>query len=153
MLLVRFPFCRYVGKLVGRYYDSKGNPTKYLKSAEAKAAKGARLLEKQKKEEAKQTSCNSKWSQQDGGEASNNLYILRSILKIENYVHNKMNCLHINFQVWCDSGYPRLVQRPHEIALTGKMSKQCVCLKDHELNRQGLEVYNGCDHLASSCRV
>ncbi|CAM8955896.1 unnamed protein product [Rhodiola kirilowii] len=114
---------RYVGKLVGRYYDSQGNPTKYLKSAEAKAAKGARLLEKQKKEEAKQTSCNSKWSQQDGGE------------------------------VWCDSGHPRLVQRPHEIALTGRMSKQCVCLKEHELDQPGLEIYSGCDYLATSCRV
>ncbi|CAM8949850.1 unnamed protein product [Rhodiola kirilowii] len=120
---VAYPAPRYVGKLVGRYYDSQGNPTKYLKSAEAKAAKGARLLEKQKKEEAKQTSCNSKWSQQDGGE------------------------------VWCDSGHPRLVQRPHEIALTGRMSKQCVCLEEHELDQPGLEIYSGCDYLATSCRV
>lgn len=59
---------RYVGKLVGRYYDSKGNPTKYLKGVEAKAARGAQLLEKQKKEEAKQPSCNSRWSQDEGGQ-------------------------------------------------------------------------------------
>ncbi|EXC27493.1 hypothetical protein L484_004564 [Morus notabilis] len=58
----------FVGKLVGRYYDSQGNPTKYLKGAEAKAARGAQLLEKQKKEEAKQPSCNSRWSQNEGGE-------------------------------------------------------------------------------------
>jgi len=61
-------FYRYVGKLVGRYYDSQGNPTKYLKGVEAKAARGAQLLEKQKIEEAKQPSCNSRWSQDDGGE-------------------------------------------------------------------------------------
>lgn len=59
---------RFVGKLVGRYYDSEGNPTKYLKGVEAKAARGAQLLEKQKNEEAKQPSCNSRWSQDEGGE-------------------------------------------------------------------------------------
>ncbi|KAK0584065.1 hypothetical protein LWI29_007060 [Acer saccharum] len=71
---------KFVGKLVGRYYDNQGNPTKYLKGAEAKAARGAQLMEKQKTEEAKQPSCNSKWSQEEGGE------------------------------VWCDDGCPRLVQ-------------------------------------------
>ncbi|KAL2976364.1 hypothetical protein AAZX31_13G004300 [Glycine max] len=59
---------KYVGKLVGRYYDSQGNPTKYLKGVEAKAARGAQLLEKQKIEEAKLPSCNSRWSQDEGGE-------------------------------------------------------------------------------------
>lgn len=59
---------RFIGKLVGRYYDSQGNATKYLKGVEAKAARGAQLLEKQKIEEAKQPSCNSRWSQDDGGE-------------------------------------------------------------------------------------
>lgn len=62
------PSVRFVGKLVGRFYDSEGNPTKSLKGAEAKAARGAQLLEKQKAEEAKQPSCNSRWSQDEGGE-------------------------------------------------------------------------------------
>jgi len=60
--------CRFAGKLIGRYYDSQGNPTKYLKGVEVKAKRGAQLLEKQKSEEAKIPSCNSKWSQQEGGE-------------------------------------------------------------------------------------
>ncbi|KAH7554394.1 hypothetical protein ACOSQ2_028616 [Xanthoceras sorbifolium] len=114
---------KFVGKLVGRYYDSQGNPTKYLKGAEAKAARGAQLLEKQKTEEAKQLSCNSKWSQEEGGEVS------------------------------CDNSFPRLVQRPQEIALTGKMSKRCACFREDELNQPGLEVYEGCDYLAKTCRV
>ncbi|XP_071906508.1 membrane-associated progesterone-binding protein 4 isoform X2 [Coffea arabica] len=114
---------RYVGKLDGRYYDSKGNPTKYLKGVEAKAARGAQLLEKQKDEEAKVPSCNSRWSQDEGSE------------------------------VWCDDGYPRLVQRPIEIALTGKMSKRCACYKEDELEQAGLEVYEGCDFFAKKCRI
>ncbi|KAK4775891.1 hypothetical protein SAY87_023852 [Trapa incisa] len=113
----------FVGKLIGRYYDEQGNPTKYLKGVEAKAARGAQLLEKQKKEEAKQPSCNSRWSQDEGG------------------------------KVWCDEGYPRLVQRPLEIALTGKMSKRCACFRQDQLNDPGLEVYTGCDPLSISCAV
>lgn len=113
----------FIGKLVGRYYDNQGNATKYLKGAEAKAARGAQLLEKQKAEEAKQPGCNSRWSQDEGGE------------------------------VWCDTGFPRLVQRPLEIALTGKMSKRCACFLEDQLDQQGLEVYEGCDYLAQTCRV
>ena len=59
---------RFVGKLIGRYYNSEGNPTKYLKGVEAKAARGAQLMEKQKQEEAKIPGCNSKWGQNEGSE-------------------------------------------------------------------------------------
>ncbi|XP_022981227.1 membrane-associated progesterone-binding protein 4 [Cucurbita maxima] len=113
----------FVGKLVGLYYDDQGNPTKHLKGAEAKAARGAQLLKKQKKEEDKLPSCNSKWSQDEGGE------------------------------VWCDNGFPRLIQRPLEIALTGKMSKRCACFREDQLGEPGLEVYEGCDYQAQTCRV
>ncbi|XP_009614831.1 membrane-associated progesterone-binding protein 4 isoform X2 [Nicotiana tabacum] len=102
---------------------TEGNPTKYLKGAEAKAARGAQLMEKQKNEEAKLPSCNSRWSQEEGSE------------------------------VWCDDGYPRLVQRPEQIALTGKMSKRCACFKEDDLGQPGLEVYEGCDYLAKTCRL
>lgn len=112
-----------VGKLVGLYYNSKGSPTKYLKGVEAKAARGAQLMEKQKVEEAKVPSCNSRWSQEDGSE------------------------------VWCENGYPRLVQRPLEIALTGKMSKRCACFKKDELDGPGLEVYEGCEYFSNLCRL
>uniref|UniRef100_A0A1J3IJT2 Membrane-associated progesterone-binding protein 4 n=2 Tax=Noccaea caerulescens TaxID=107243 RepID=A0A1J3IJT2_NOCCA len=112
-----------VGKLVGRYYDSQGNPTKHLKGVEAKASRGAQLMEKQKIEEAKQTNCNSRWSQDEGGE------------------------------VWCDIGVPRLVQRPLEIAITGSMSKRCVCFEEDQLDQSGLEIYEGCEPLAKTCKV
>ncbi|KVH95832.1 cytochrome b5-like heme/steroid binding domain-containing protein [Cynara cardunculus var. scolymus] len=105
------------------YIRTYGSPTKYLKGVEAKAARGAQLMEKQKIEEAKIPGCNSKWSQDEGSE------------------------------VWCDNGYPRLVQRPLEIALTGKMSKRCACYKETELDQPGLEVYEGCDYLSKACRL
>ncbi|XP_039143736.1 membrane-associated progesterone-binding protein 4 isoform X1 [Dioscorea cayenensis subsp. rotundata] len=114
---------RYVGKLVGRYHDSQGNPTKYLKGVESKAKRAAQLEEKQKIEEAKIPSCNSKWSQEEGGE------------------------------VWCETGYPRLVKRPVDIALTGRVSQRCACYKEDELGKPGLVVYDGCDYLSKVCRV
>ncbi|XP_008658062.1 membrane-associated progesterone-binding protein 4 isoform X1 [Zea mays] len=121
----KFYFERYIfaGKLIGRYYDSQGNPTKYLKGVEMKAKRGAQLLEKQKSDEAKIPGCNSKWSQQEGGE------------------------------VWCDTGYPRLVRRPGDIALTGQVSQRCACFQENELDKAGLVVYEGCDYLSQSCKV
>nr|ACG49125.1 fiber protein Fb38 [Zea mays] len=121
----KFYFERYIfaGKLIGRYYDSEGNPTKYLKGVEVKAKRGAQLLEKQKSDEAKIPGCNSKWSQQEGGE------------------------------VWCDAGYPRLVRRPGDIALTGQVSQRCACFQENELDKAGLVVYEGCDYLSQSCKV
>ncbi|KAM7464307.1 hypothetical protein LguiA_032428 [Lonicera macranthoides] len=114
----------YAGKLVGRYYDKEGNPTKYLKGVEAKAARGAQLMEKQKIEEAKLPSCNSRWSQEEGSE------------------------------VWCEKNmYPRLVERPHQIALTGKMSKRCACFPESQLGQPGLQLYSGCDYFAHLCRL
>ncbi|KAL0846872.1 hypothetical protein Bca101_020118 [Brassica carinata] len=50
---------------------STDNPTKHLKEAEAKASRGAQLMEKQKIEEDKQKKCNSRWSQDEGGEWGN----------------------------------------------------------------------------------
>nr|ACN31510.1 unknown [Zea mays] len=121
----KFYFERYIfaGKLIGRYYDSEGNPTKYLKGVQVKAKRGAQLLEKQKSDEAKIPGCNSKWSQQEGGE------------------------------VWCDAGYPRLVRRPGDIALTGQVSQRCACFQENELDKAGLVVYEGCDYLSQSCKV
>ncbi|PWZ05332.1 Membrane-associated progesterone-binding protein 4 [Zea mays] len=121
----KFYFERYIfaGKLIGHYYDSQGNPTKYLKGVEMKAKRGAQLLEKQKSDEAKIPGCNSKWSQQEGGE------------------------------VWCDTGYPRLVRRPGDIALTGQVSQRCACFQENELDKAGLVVYEGCDYLSQSCKV
>ena len=59
----------------------------------------------------------------------------------------------VSGQVWCEEGYPRLMQRPLEIALTGKMSKRCVCMKEEDLEQEGLEIYQGCDYHSQACKV
>ncbi|KMZ63411.1 hypothetical protein ZOSMA_40G00400 [Zostera marina] len=51
-------------------------------------------------------------------------------------------------------GYPRLVQRPIEMAITGKLSRRCACYKENELyTTPGLEVYKDCDFLSKTCKV
>jgi hypothetical protein len=63
---------KYAGKLIGRYYNNGGNPTRLLKGVEAKAARGTQLKKKKKRklenEEAKIPSCDPRRSQEDGGQ-------------------------------------------------------------------------------------
>lgn len=113
----------YMGKLIGTYYDKDGNATKELRKVEAKAKHGEKLLKQQEAEEEKHPVCNSRWSQQHGGE------------------------------VWCDSGYPRLVEKVGELPLTGQKSNRCACFSSEELNKVGLQVYEGCDAYQSTCKV
>jgi len=57
------------------YYGSEGNPTKSSEGVEAKAARGTQLMEKQRKEEVKQPSCHSRWSQGEDGEVCVTLFV------------------------------------------------------------------------------
>ncbi|MCO5614216.1 hypothetical protein L7F22_068496 [Adiantum nelumboides] len=113
----------YVGKLIGTYYDGNGKETKELRKVEAKAKLGERLLKQQEAEEKRYPACNSRWSQQQGGE------------------------------VWCDSGYPRLTDKVGELPLTGQKNKRCACFTPEQLGRARLQVYEGCDPLQSTCKV
>ncbi|KAF6262822.1 hypothetical protein COO60DRAFT_1699115 [Scenedesmus sp. NREL 46B-D3] len=68
----------YKGKLIGRFYDAEGAATAALESVHARAQEGEVLKAAREAEEANWPSCNSKWTQDDGG------------------------------SVWCDEGmYPR----------------------------------------------
>ena len=76
----------YRGKLVGTYYDSNGNETKALKKVEAKAKLGEKLLKQQEAEEKKYPICNSRWSQQHGGEVRTQIqYIIISLFMHTNW--------------------------------------------------------------------
>lgn len=56
----------YVGKLIGRYYDSEGNPTEALKEAKAVIKKGQELKKLQEAENRRFPGCNSKWTADEG---------------------------------------------------------------------------------------
>jgi len=56
----------FVGKLIGRYYDSEGNPTEALNEAKAVIKEGQRLKKLQEAENKRFPGCNSRWSAEEG---------------------------------------------------------------------------------------
>ena len=56
----------FVGKLIGRYYDSEGNPTEALIEAKAVIKEGQKLKKLQEAENKRFPGCNSRWSVEEG---------------------------------------------------------------------------------------
>lgn len=56
----------FVGKLIGRYYDSEGNPTEALNEAKAVIKEGQKLKKLQEAENKRFPGCNSRWSVEEG---------------------------------------------------------------------------------------
>ncbi|EFJ31832.1 hypothetical protein SELMODRAFT_408090 [Selaginella moellendorffii] len=113
----------YIGKLIGTYYDSNGKPTDELLRVEKRIKRGEELLKQQEAEEKKFPTCNSRWSQSEGGE------------------------------VWCDSGYPRILSKPSPLPSQGSGESRCACFAEKQLNRPGLAVYPGCEARATVCKT
>ena len=57
----------YVGKLIGRYYNKDGSPTKEWYKFQRGLADKDKLMEEKKKEDEKFPPCNSQWTEKDGG--------------------------------------------------------------------------------------
>lgn len=69
----------YVGKLIGRYYDSEGKPTEALQEAKSLIKEGQRLQKLQDAENKRFPGCNSRWSKDEGSLVwcSENRYVFR----------------------------------------------------------------------------
>ena len=57
----------YVGKLIGRFYDDTGNPTKYWYKYQGQLKEAAVLKQKKKSEEHQFPPCNSRFTPSEGG--------------------------------------------------------------------------------------
>ncbi|OAE23083.1 hypothetical protein AXG93_1544s1190 [Marchantia polymorpha subsp. ruderalis] len=113
----------YVGKLVGRFYDESGLPTKEFVRATRLASRGERLVKEQKEDESRFPSCNSRWNPQQGGE------------------------------VWCTTGYPRIAERISDGLYKGAVETRCACFEEDVMNkRKGLREYDGCPPLSQRCQ-
>ena len=68
----------YVGKLIGRYYDKTGNPTKELYKYQRNLAKAEEIKAEQQAQEKQFPPCNSRYTPAEGGlvYCSTNRYIL-----------------------------------------------------------------------------
>lgn len=62
----------YLGKLVGTYYNKEGLPTKMLHLAEKKVKQAAKVEKQQLVDEERFPNCNSRWTQDKGGEVGSN---------------------------------------------------------------------------------
>ncbi|KAG8172537.1 hypothetical protein JTE90_019372 [Oedothorax gibbosus] len=131
---------KYVGKVVGRYYDQNGQPTKELLSIKEKM----NTVQKNKYQDEvdKQTfpPCNSEWSKEKGS------------------------------KVWCSKksgGVDRSwVGVPRELHVEGR-DPRCVCIKNFgppslgqdtkknrgDLDHPGLKEYPGCPESSETCSV
>ena len=72
----------YVGKLIGRFYDDTGNPTKYWYKYQRKLQEASALKLKKKTEEQQFPPCNSRFTPSEGGTV---------------YCSTKRYCVHNNY--------------------------------------------------------
>ncbi|CAH3035228.1 unnamed protein product [Porites lobata] len=129
----------YVGKLIGRYYDSEGKPTEALQEAKALIKEGQRLQKLQDAENKRFPGCNSRWSKDEGS-----------------LVWCSENSAGIN-RDWV--GVPRRMFKP------GKKDPKCVCVKatgpssdtgegnEGDLNNPNMKLYPGCGKYDVSCKL
>ncbi|CAH1403462.1 unnamed protein product [Nezara viridula] len=118
----------YKGKLIGRFYDKNGEPTKYLKDIENKLP----LLYAQKKNDEfykiNYPPCNAEWTPSTG---------------------SRVWCSHLSGGIKRDwIGFPRKFHQPG----SGVTRCACVNLRSEESKNLGnFEVYENCDPYAVSC--
>ena len=157
----------YLGKLIGTFYDEEGNPTKDLKRVTKRRIQAEKLVQQQKKDEEKFPNCNSRWSEANGGEVylllhhfylstvwftRNVTFQLHGILWVP--TEFTLNSLTTLTQVWCKTGfYPRIVEKIAAVPRRGPPGTRCACFGEEELNHAGLQEYEGCDPLSSTCKI
>lgn len=129
----------YVGKLIGRYYDSNGNPTEALKEARVVIKEGQRLQKLQEAENRKFPGCNSRWNADEGS------------------------------VVWCSKNSAGIsrdwVGVPRKMFKPGKRDHKCVCIKttgsssdtgqgnEGDLNHPNMKQYPNCGKYDVSCKA
>eukprot|EP00897_Mesotaenium_endlicherianum_P008126 jgi/Mesen1/7341/ME000377S06555 len=111
----------YVGRLAGRFYDVHGRPTREWSQLQANIEKATRALADQEALEKRFPSCNSRWSQAEGG------------------------------QVWCESGFPRKVFRTASATSKGGGQMRCACFQESQLGAPDQRLYDDCHPTATTC--
>lgn len=118
---------KFVGKLIGRYYQENGKLTNYGKEIK-KLLKAAVLEDEAKKrEDQKYPPCNVEWSAEEGS------------------------------RVWCTTksgGIDRdWVGVPRQMYEAGSKTFKCVCLNTNQEYNGQFKEYENCDNTSDSCFV
>lgn len=116
---------KFVGKLVGRYYDSDGEETEYLKTVRREVELEEQNRERLENEKQEFPPCNTEWSQEKGS------------------------------TFWCSEksggvqrdwiGVPRKIFKP------GQTDFNCVCVHDSKLDSPNLKEFDHCDSKSTKC--
>lgn len=116
---------RFVGHLVGRFYDSNGNPTQYLNDVHKQVDVAKEMRQEDARLNEKFPQCNIEWTADAGT------------------------------RVWCSSesggstrdwvGVPRKYFQP------GVTDWRCACVKDEDLPSTSIKEFTECDRHAVSC--
>ncbi|CAK1545206.1 unnamed protein product [Leptosia nina] len=114
----------YVGKLEGRYYNSDGTETNYMRELKAKLKLCKEEKEKVEQENTEFPPCNVSWSEEEGT------------------------------RVWCSKSSGGIVRNwvgvPRQMFTPGKDKPKCVCAQQ-ETNM--LKPYTGCLSTSAECFV
>uniref|UniRef100_T1JID8 Cytochrome b5 heme-binding domain-containing protein n=1 Tax=Strigamia maritima TaxID=126957 RepID=T1JID8_STRMM len=118
---------KYLGRIIGRYYDDTGRPTDALEKLAALLESALEKAKEENEERKKFPGCNSEWSEPTGG------------------------------KVWCSTksggierdwpGVPRQLFNPS----TG--DTRCVCVHPSHLDNPNLREYSGCESTSVSCAI
>lgn len=117
----------YVGKLIGRYYNKDGSPTKEWYKFQRGLADKDKLLEEKKKEDEKFPGCNSHWTEKDGGKV---------------YCSDKSGGISRDW-----AGYPRRYFSP------GATTFRCACVHEDNLSSPHVRLYPDCDPKSDTCQI
>ena len=172
----------YVGKLIGRYHDRNGNPTKEWYKYRKRLAKGKEEKEEKAAEEREFPPCNSRFTQGEGGivfcstkrqvhvhmyslgysiRCICTLYLSPSPSSNDVHVHMYFNKVH---HLPSSSSLPLLssssggIERdweglPRRYFTPGSKNWRCACVNEKDLNSPQIQLYPGCPPQAKECSV
>ncbi|GAB0087871.1 Neuferricin homolog [Sergentomyia squamirostris] len=116
---------KHVGKLIGRFYDSRGGKTKYYGYAEARIEEAREEQKSSERIKEEFPPCNTEWSAESGS------------------------------TFWCTSksgGKERnWVGVPRKYFEVGRSDYRCACVHPDRLNSANLKEFSGCDPTAERC--
>ncbi|KAJ4448221.1 hypothetical protein ANN_10235 [Periplaneta americana] len=118
---------KYLGKVIGKYYDSNGQRTPYNREVKKLINKAKRSKQEVEKQKLAYPPCNAEWSQESGS------------------------------RVWCTNlsgGIERnWVGVPRQMYTPGSQTYRCACVKESEANGPNMKEYPNCNPQATSCSV
>jgi len=117
---------KFVGLLIGRYYNEMGKPTEYFFKLKGILEEYKKEEQERKRDETEYPGCNSKWSQNDGGE------------------------------VWCSDNSAGIKRDwsglPRKYFKAGGKDWRCVCVHPSKLDNPQLKLYEDCDKKGEVCK-